>query len=173
MSRAGKGADLREMRGYLRQLGFRPVDDRGSGSHEMWSHPEFGNAILAWSGDLHWRDNQLRQFATRLGVDLSELKRRLGLLREKRSGPKPRRQRNDAGRQARRFHVVREDKPQAPTRCGTPQERMAEIVKDREAAEQRQLRAVPDSPEYMCALDDIARCRREWLEAEAALKEAA
>lgn len=37
----------------------------------------------------------------------------------------------------------------------------------------RQARAVVDSDEYRCALDDIARCRREYLNCESEAKAAA
>lgn len=157
---------------WLRHFGWE-FDGWTGTTHARFVHPEFAPIALASSPSVDPRKWLLHDIGKRAGLTKAEVEISLGLRSPKREGPKVKRERNDAGRQARRFHVVREDKPQAPTRCGTPQERMAEIVKDREAAEQRQLRAVPDSPEYMCALDDIARCRREWLEAEAALKEAA
>ncbi|TXH49114.1 MAG: hypothetical protein E6Q97_23325 [Desulfurellales bacterium] len=170
---AAIGGEVREEVRLLQRLGFEYVG-RTSSSHLEFRHPEFGKTELPSSpSDYRWRENSRGLLARQLGISKAELEIRGGVRNRKRTGPKVRRQRNDAGRQARRFHVVRDEAPRVPVRRGTPQERMQEIVRDREAAEARQLQAAPDSPAYMCALDDIARCRREWLEAEAAMKAAA
>lgn len=167
-------AEVRQAARELMELGFEYVD-MGSRGHPLFQHPDYGKYSLALTprNPGLWLKGFRSNLARQLGITKAELERQLGVYQPKREGPKVRRERNDAGRQARRFHVVRDEAPRVPVRRGTPQERMQEIVRDREAAEARQLRAAPDSPAYMCALDDIARCRREWLEAEAALKEAA
>lgn len=155
-------------------LGFECRGKLNNG-HIGFEHPRFGSTEMGSTpSDVRWRENHRRKVASLMGLTKHELEVRVGVRPEKHQGPKVKRERNEAGRQARRFTVVRDDgSEQPPVRVGTPADRMKSIVSDRIEAEGRQMRSEPGSAAYNCALDDVARCRREWLEAESQMKEAA
>lgn len=172
-TRRGQNKEIRAEMEILERLGYS-LDPNSPTGLLAFHHPDHGRFVLhATPSDWRWRENHRAKLAAHMGTTKGELELRLGLRPPKHVGPRVRRERNDAGRQARRFEIVRDVEPKKPARIGTPQERMAEIARDRKEAEGRQARAAVGSDAYRCALDDISRCRREWLEAEIAMKAAA
>lgn len=164
--------EAREIGKWLRELGWQYIGHSGS-DHDRFDHPEYGLIDIAHTASVPQKKAALAEMGRLMGITKLDVEVRLGIATRRRHGPKVKRTRNEAGRQARRFEVVRDEGPGEPVRVGTPQERLKAIVRDRLEAEGRQARAEVASDEYRCALDDISRCRREYLTVELELKEAA
>ena len=165
--------EAKQLGDWLKDLGWQYIGISGAG-HPRFDHPEHGLIDIACSASSAQTLPALREMARKMGVSKLELEVRLGIRQPKHQGPRVKRERNEAGRKARRFTVVRDDgSDQPPVRVGTPAERIEEIKRDRVAAEGRQMRADHGSPAYMCALDDIARCRWEVAQTLTELEEAA
>lgn len=157
----------------LESLGW--TRESGGGGHPAFTHPEYGRIALPCTPTgSRWQQNFRTRLARKMNIDRAELDRRLGIERVKRTGEKQRRQRNEAGRQARVIPIHRTQKPQQPRRVGTPEQRLAQLRQEQERAAARLRLAMPGTAAYACALDDAARLRteaftaREELEREAA-----
>ncbi len=161
----GLDREVRDEATHLAALGFT-YEGIGRNGHLHFFHTDYGKTELPFSPSRKFKDAHRSEVARKMGISKQELELRLGLRQPKREGPKIRRERNEAGRRARRFEVVR-DEPQQPVRIGSPRERREQAVKDRIAAEQRQYMAEPGTPAYNCALDDFKRCQREIMQLEA------
>jgi hypothetical protein len=165
--------EARQIAQWLKELGWEYAGHTGA-DHPRFEHPVYEPIDIASSASVPQVHAALAEIARKMGITKPELEIRLGRRQPKHQGPRVRRTRNEEGRRARRFSVVRDDGPKLPPiRVGTPAERLEHIKRDRVAAEARQMRAGHGTPAYMCALDDIARCRREIAQTQTELEEAA
>lgn len=161
---------VREAAGWLLSLGFEYTGQSGQ-NHPTFRHPAHGRISLPLTpSDRRWQGAFLTRLARRMGTSKGGVELRLGLRERKRQGPRPRRERNEAGRRARTFSVVR-DQGQHTERGGSLTERLQEVAEEIRADTQRLNIAV--GAEYERLRSSLARLRQEYLQLEADLRGAA
>lgn len=155
----------------LSELGW--VEVPGGSGHRAFTHPDHGRISLPNTpqDEERWRQNFRTRVARAMDLTRTEVDARLGIRRRgQRSGPKIRRKRNEAGRAARTFTVVKDEKPK-PERVGTVAERMESIANEIAAVDQGLNYAAGD--EYDSLLSERARLRQEYMQLDADRKAAA
>lgn len=157
-------AEVREAAQNLVDCGFEYVD-MGTRGHPMFQHPEMGKMSLALTprNPGRWLYEFRGRLASKLGISRYELELRLGVRQVKRSGPKTKRKRNEAGRAARTFHLYRDEKPR-PERVGTVRQRMDAIASEIRALDARMNLATGET--YSALLGERVRLRGEYLQLE-------
>jgi hypothetical protein len=172
--------EVREAAHEMVSLGF---EFKGSGrrGHPKFEHVDHGVMSLALtpSNPAMWIRSHRARLARQMGIETSELYRRLGLRREKRNPDRVRRERNDEGRQARTFHHFRAavDAPVPPSRVGTPAERRQEIAEEIGAVnvglKKLELEGETETDQYAWLLDELHGLRAEYCQSEIDEKAAA